>query len=257
MSFSLLKINYLKNGKNILSDISLNLSEKSIGILGHNGSGKTTLIKILAGIIQPTSGRVIFDQKNLKSISHLDRAKNIGYVQQDRENVIGFTLYEYVELGTFPHKNFLNFNKKVNPKLIYDALETVGLLNRKNELVENLSGGEMQILRIARVLAQKTRVILFDEPTSNLDLKNAHQVSSLIKKLNSQGIQTIVTSHDFRILKDISSFLCLLKDGVLVDFGQTKDVLTYENIINAFELLPEHYSKINSDELKDLPNLLE
>jgi iron complex transport system ATP-binding protein len=128
----------------------------------------------------------------------------------------------------------------------------VGLLNRKNELVDNLSGGEMQILRIARVLAQDTRVILFDEPTSNLDLKNAHQVSSLIKKLNSHGIQTIVTSHDFRILKDISDFLCLLKDGVLIDSGQIKDVLTYQNIINAFELSPEHYSKIDSDEFKNL-----
>ena len=252
MSFSLLKINYLKNGKNILSDISLNLSEKSIGILGHNGSGKTTLIKILAGIIEPTSGKVDFDQKNLKSLSHLDRAKNIGYVQQDRENVIGFTLYEYVELGTFPHKNFLDFKNNVKPKVIDDALEIVGLLNRKNELVDNLSGGEMQILRIARVLAQDTRVILFDEPTSNLDLKNAHQVSSLIKKLNSHGIQTIVTSHDFRILKDISDFLCLLKDGVLIDSGQIKDVLTYQNIINAFELSPEHYSKIDSDEFKNL-----
>ena len=252
MSFSLLNINYQINNKNILNDISIDFTEKSIGVLGHNGSGKTTLMKILSGITKPTSGKVEFDKKNLKHISDLDRAKNIGYVQQDREYVIGFTLYEYVELGTFPNKNILDFKNNLDSKVIDKALDIVGLLNRKDELVDNLSGGEMQILRIARVLAQNTKVILFDEPTSNLDLKNAHKVSSLIKKLNSHGIQTIVTSHDFRILKDISSFLCLLKDGVLVDFGQTKDVLTYENIINAFELLPEHYSKIDSNEFKDL-----
>ena len=252
MSFSLLNINYQNNNKNILNDISIDFTEKSIGVLGHNGSGKTTLMKILSGITKPTSGKVEFDKKNLKHISDLDRAKNIGYVQQDREYVIGFTLYEYVELGTFPNKNILDFKKNLDSKVIDKALDIVGLLNRKDELVDNLSGGEMQILRIARVLAQNTRVILFDEPTSNLDLKNAHKVSSLIKKLNSHGIQTIVTSHDFRILKDISDFLCLLKNGVIVDFGKTKDVLTHENIINAFELLPEHYSKIDSNEFKDL-----
>ena len=211
MSFSLLNINYQNNNKNILNDISIDFTEKSIGVLGHNGSGKTTLMKILSGITKPTSGKVEFDKKNLKHISDLDRAKNIGYVQQDREYVIGFTLYEYVELGTFPNKNILDFKNNLDSK-----------------------------------------VILFDEPTSNLDLKNAHKVSSLIKKLNSHGIQTIVTSHDFRILKDISDFLCLLKNGVIVDFGKTKDVLTHENIINAFQLLPEHYSKIDSNEFKDL-----
>ena len=252
MSFSLLNINYQNNNKNILNDISIDFTEKSIGVLGHNGSGKTTLMKILSGITKPTSGKVEFDKKNLKHISDLDRAKNIGYVQQDREYVIGFTLYEYVELGTFPNKNILDFKNNLDSKVIDKALDIVGLLNRKDELVDNLSGGEMQILRIARVLAQNTKVILFDEQTSNLDLKNAHKVSSLIKKLNSHGIQTIVTSHDFRILKDISDFLCLLKNGVIVDFGKTKDVLTHENIINAFELLPEHYSKIDSNEFKDL-----
>ena len=252
MSFSLLNINYQNNNKNILNDISIDFTEKSIGVLGHNGSGKTTLMKILSGITKPTSGKVEFDKKNLKHISDLDRAKNIGYVQQDRVYGIGFTLYEYGELGTFPNKNILDFKNNLDFKVIDKALDIVGLLNRKDELVDNLSGGEMQILRIARVLAQNTKVILFDEPTSNLDLKNAHKVSSLIKKLNSHGIQTIVTSHDFRILKDISDFLCLLKNGVIVDFGKTKDVLTHENIINAFELLPEHYSKIDSNEFKDL-----
>ena len=156
MSFSLLNINYQNNNKNILNDISIDFTEKSIGVLGHNGSGKTTLMKILSGITKPTSGKVEFDKKNLKHISDLDRAKNIGYVQQVREYVIGFTLYEYVELWTFPYKNILDFKNNLDSKVIDKALDIVGLLNRKDELVDNLSGGEMQILRIARVLAENT-----------------------------------------------------------------------------------------------------
>ena len=110
MSFSLLNINYQNNNKNILNDISIDFTEKSIGVLGHNGSGKTTLMKILSGITKPTSGKVEFDKKNLKHISDLDRAKNIGYVQQDREYVIGFTLYEYVDLLSRKESKNLKFH---------------------------------------------------------------------------------------------------------------------------------------------------
>jgi len=252
LSFSLSGINYRKNERDILSDITIELTEDSIGILGPNGSGKTTLIKIIGGLIKPTNGQVIFNGQNLNIISDLDRAKNIGYVQQDRENVLGFTLYEYVELGTFPHKNTLDFRYKDSSDSINESLEIAGLIDRKHELVNNLSGGEMQVLRIARVLCQKTDVILFDEPTSNLDIKNAHLVCLLINKLNTNGIQTIVTSHDFRVLKNISKYACLLKHGKIAGYGLVDDILTQENITDAFELSYEQLLEMTSKQFQHL-----
>ena len=95
-------------------------------------------------------------------------AKTISYVSQDRENLQGFTVYEYAEMGRFPYQNFIGLYDDASKEIIDDSLKTVNMYNRKDEYVNNLSGGEMQILRIARSLAQDVNLIMFDEPTSCL-----------------------------------------------------------------------------------------
>ena len=140
-------------------------------------------MKLMCNIKEPTSGDIFIDSGNIINISRNQLARKLSYVSQDRENLQGFTVYEYVEMGRFPYQNFLGTYDDLSKKIIESSLKTVNMFERKDEFVNNLSGGEMQIIRIARSLTQDVDMILFDEPTSNLDINNTIVVKDLILEL--------------------------------------------------------------------------
>jgi len=204
--------------------------------LGQNGSGKTTLMKLISKVIDPTDGEVLIDGINIKDIKKYYLAKLITYVSQDRENIQGFTVFEYAEMGRFPYQNFYGKYDNNSLGVIENSLRLVNLYQRRDDLVNNLSGGEMQILRIARALTQDTKIILFDEPTSNLDIKNTKRVKDLIYKLKDMGKKILISTHDIDFAESISDFIFMIKEGKLIYSGIKEKVLTKENIIDCYDL---------------------
>ena len=204
--------------------------------MGQNGSGKTTLMKLISKVIDPTDGEVLIDGINIKDIKKYYLAKLITYVSQDRENIQGFTVFEYAEMGRFPYQNFYGKYDNNSLEVIENSLRLVNLYKRRDDLVNNLSGGEMQILRIARALTQDTEIVLFDEPTSNLDIKNTKRVKDLIFKLKDMGKKILISTHDIDFAESISDFIFMIKEGKLIYSGIKEKVLTKENIIDCYDL---------------------
>jgi iron complex transport system ATP-binding protein len=236
MSIKIKKLSYSPNNINVLDNISLDINGGTTTFLGQNGSGKTTLMKLISKLIDPTNGEVLINDINVKDIKKYDLSKLITYISQDRENIQGFTVFEYAEMGRFPYQNFYGKYDNKSLEAIENSLRIVNLYKRRDDLVNNLSGGEMQILRIARALTQDTEIILFDEPTSNLDIKNTKRVKDLILKLKDLGKKILISTHDINFAESISDFIFMIKEGKLIYSDIKEKALTKENIIDCYDL---------------------
>tara|TARA_B100001029_G_scaffold179650_1_gene190130 strand:- start:27223 stop:27966 length:744 start_codon:yes stop_codon:yes gene_type:complete len=236
LSIEIKRLSYLPDNFYVINNVSLVINEGISTFLGQNGSGKTTLMKLISKLIDPTNGEVLINHINVKDIKKYDLSKIITYISQDRENIQGFTVFEYAEMGRFPYQNFYGKYDNKSLEIIENSLSLVNLYEKRDDLVNNLSGGEMQILRIARALIQDTEIILFDEPTSNLDIKNTKRVKDLIFKLKDLGKQILISTHDINYAESISDFIFMIKAGKLIYSGKKEKVLNKENIIDCYDL---------------------
>ncbi len=185
----------------ILKGINLKIEKgETVAIVGPSGAGKTTLLNIMAGLDRPTKGRVIFCQKELHSLSVYERAnirnKFMGFVFQSHHLLPEFSVIENVAMpALIKGESFSEATKRA-----LEILEIVGLKDKINQPVSNLSGGEKQLVSIARAVVMKPMVILADEPTGNLDIKNANMISDLLLELNEKiGTTLIVVTHNLEL----------------------------------------------------------
>jgi iron complex transport system ATP-binding protein len=166
-------------------------------LLGVNGIGKSTLLKTLCGLIEPISGTILFDQKNIFGLAANDRAKVISGVFTGRDFDPFISVREFIALGRYPYTNWLGTLTKDDAEKINHALDTLGLSHLADKKVHQISDGERQKALIAKALAQDTPVIIMDEPTAFLDYKNKAELLSTISKLCSEQNKTIIIStHD-------------------------------------------------------------
>ena len=236
MKIELRNISFEPSKKVVINNVNLEIGNGITTLLGQNGSGKTTLMKLMCNIIFPSSGEILINNNNIKKISRNQLARTISYVSQDRENLQGFTVYEYTEMGRFPYQNFIGLYDDISKEIIDDSLKNVNMYSRKDEYINNLSGGEMQILRIARSLAQDVNLIMFDEPTSNLDINNTQIVKNLILDLKNKGKNIMISTHDINFARSLSDYIFMIKKGEIFNHGITSKVLTNKNIIDCYEL---------------------
>ncbi len=209
---SIKNLNYQKNGKIILKDISVSIQEGDfVAILGPNGAGKTTLLKIILGLISDYSGTVEID--NLSSHKWL-RNNIIGYLPQGEKFDTDFpaTALDITLMGYAGIKGlFKSFNKEDKNKAKL-CLEQVGLLDKSNQYISTLSGGEFQRVLLARALISGSRYLFLDEPEANLDREGVRGFFQLLKEINSEGRTIVVISHDINILTEHCNMLiCLNK----------------------------------------------
>lgn len=194
-----------KDEKLVLNKITLNIDDSEYAVLyGQSGSGKSTLLSIAAGLINPTSGSVVIDGKNLYEMSKKERCKfrnlNIGYLPQDSSLLSSMSVLDNICLPSYI------YNRKYDRKKIYEEgkklLEYVGMERYIDELPVNLSGGEKRRVEIARVLINKPKCIIADEPTANLDEKNIMVILDILKKVNRDYASVLISTHDLRFLEE-------------------------------------------------------
>ena len=201
-----------KNSISVLRNIDLNIKKKeTVSVVGESGSGKTSLIMLIGGLEKPNSGKIIFQDQEITSLSEDEvseiRKKNIGIIFQSFYLIPNYTAAENVAL-TLELNNFKNPEKEA--KILLDRF---GLKHRLNNLPSQLSGGEQQRVAIARAIAMRPELILADEPTGNLDTENSILIANILfKYVKEEGSSLIMVTHDIK-LADKAKRTIKIKDG--------------------------------------------
>jgi len=206
------RVSFSYGERRVLRDVGLkaNVGEL-LAIIGPNGAGKSTLLKCLVGILRP-EGTARIDGKDLLSLKSAERARLITYVPQSSVPQFAFTVEEFVEMGAY-----------ITRGDVREALERVGLWERRREKITSLSGGEFQLALIARALAQGSRAILLDEPTSHLDINHALTVMELLRKLKNEKI-IIAVLHDLNLALTYADRIIVLYKGENVWEGKAGEL---------------------------------
>ena len=226
-----LSFSYSKKGPLVLQDVSLCLENGKIGILlGPNGAGKSTLIRCILGLARPKTGAVFVDDADVRSLKPNERATKMAYVPQK----VGFaplSVYDSVMLGRLPY--FGLSPKQGDHDIVIRTLEEFGLTDLITRNVLELSGGEQQIVAIARAVAQGASVLVFDEPTSNLDIANRRLVLSHIQTLRQKGLTVLLSMHDLNDALELGERFFFIKENHIVAKGDIS-MVTSENVKAVF-----------------------
>jgi iron complex transport system ATP-binding protein len=213
-------------------DVSLALPRGAMAaLIGANGSGKSTLIRLLAGLLEPTKGEVAFNGAPLTDLHPRDRAKRIAYVPQSTSTVFPFTALEVVLTGRSPYSGRFRFESAHDEQIALAALAALDAAHLSARHITELSGGERQLVTVARALAQEPEVMLLDEPASALDLKHRTQLARALRRLKEErGISVLMITHDLMLLDSTADLIFAMKCGRVAASGAPEVVLT-DNIL--------------------------
>ena len=211
----------------VFDNVSFSLKKGDVMcILGPNGAGKSTLIKCIAGIFKPAKGSVRIMGEDTASLGVTDIARSIGYVPQQNELVFPFSVLDFVVMGRTPHIPLFSSPDAKDMEIAREALVMVGIAGLAERTVSSLSGGQRQIVLIARALAQQPALLLLDEPTAHLDFGNQVLVLETVQKLAANGMSILMNTHmpDHAFL--VGSSAAALTENKLVAVGEVETVVS-------------------------------
>jgi len=222
----------------VLEKVNLNIEKGVITtFLGPNGSGKTSLMSTINRTIKPVNGKIYIDGKDIGKLSFKNLSKIVATVPQLYNSYFNYSVFDMVLLGRAPHIGYMP--KKDDALKAEEAICQMGIEHLKNKEFNRLSGGERQLVMIARAIAQNTEIILLDEPTSYLDLKNQLKVLSMVKEINLLKKATcIMTLHDPNQALMYSDKIVLFNNGSVVT-GTIESMINAENIFNVYGIKVE------------------
>jgi len=225
---------YSRNSKKVLDDISFDiLKNQCIAILGNNGAGKSTLIKCIDRICPVKNGVVIVEGKNVFDMTKNMLAQNIAYVPQMNKSLY-MTVFDLILLGRKPYIKWDATSE--DRQIVFDIIQKMKLDDLSLRNVSELSGGEMQKVMLARALAQEPRLLLLDEPTSNLDPRNQHEVLKIIKKIAREHNTCLaIVIHDLNLAIRYCDRFLFLKDSRVFCYGGL-ETITPQNIEEVYRI---------------------
>ncbi|OFV69336.1 ABC transporter ATP-binding protein [Acetobacterium wieringae] len=185
------------NGKQIFTEVDFSLKKGEIfTILGPNGAGKSTLLNCIGNLSEPTQGGIFLEKDNIKDLTLCQFAKRVAYVTQIHQPTYAFTVEEFVAMGRTPYLSAFKKLGHQDQRMIEEAMELVRITHLRSKAYTQISGGERQLVTIARAIAQEPDFILLDEPTAHLDFGNQIRTMKLVKKLSDRGYGIIMTTHN-------------------------------------------------------------
>ncbi|WP_347488438.1 ABC transporter ATP-binding protein [Desulfoscipio sp. XC116] len=221
--------------QNVVEDISIKLeSGEILCLLGPNGVGKTTLFKTILGFLKLREGEILLDGENVQTWSRGRLAKAMGYVPQAHTPPFPFKVIDVVIMGRTAYLGMAGSPSRADLAIAEEALEILNVSFLKERIYTEISGGERQMVLIARALAQQPEILVMDEPTSNLDFGNQIRVLEQINRLSRKGLGVIMTSHfpDHAFL--CSTKVALLQKNNVFNIGSADEVITEKNLKAAY-----------------------
>lgn len=233
LSIKDLTFRYSRKSPVVLDNISLSVKDGEIGVLlGKNGSGKTTLFKTVLGFEKPEAGQMEFNGNDLLKMNRRERAEQIAYVPQDIQ-FGDLTVFDTVLLGRLPY--FGLRASKEDEEITLKTLKEMGIENLAMRNTSELSGGERQKVAIARALAQEPKLLVFDEPTGNLDIANEQLIlKEILRVTKEKGIGVLTSLHDLNEALSIGDVFFFIKDGKIRYSGDSS-VVTEQVIKDTFD----------------------
>ena len=243
-------------GRAVLEDMSFSLaSGQALCLLGPNGVGKTTLFKTLLGFVRPLAGQVSIEGRDTRDWTRRDFACEVAYIPQLHTPSFSFSVHDVVLMGRTPHLSGLSMPSESDERLAQEAIERMGIGHLAQRDYASLSGGERQMVLIARALAQQPRILVMDEPCASLDFGNQARLLEQILELAAQGIAVVMTTHDpnhaFLLDGDV---LCLGRGGAVAK-GRAREVLTGEAMSALYGVPVEVASFSEAGSLGCMPRL--
>ncbi len=233
-------LNFNYGDKQILKNMKLEIKKgKLTGILGPNGCGKSTLLKNILGYIgKENENNIEILGKKSKNYTHKEKSRIMALVPQKSNLMSSMSVLDFVTVGRLPHlKNSWEGYSKKDIDFVNEILEKLGLKKFSSRIALSLSGGEFQMVLLARALIQEPKILLLDEPTSSLDLNHAMDLMSTVKKLvENLNITGVVVLHDLNLASIFCDEIVLMKTGKLVYKGIPKEVLTEKKIKEIYNL---------------------
>jgi iron complex transport system ATP-binding protein len=222
------------DGEAVLHGVDAHFPEGKISVLiGPNGCGKSTTVKSIMRLVPEYTGEIVIGGTPLEDIPQRELAKKIAYVSQSR-NVPDITVYNMVMHGRYPYLSYPRRYRKEDHEIVKDAIKMAGLEEFADRKLENLSGGQRQKAYMAMALAQDTDVIIMDEPTTFLDVKNQFEMMDHAKKLSEMGKTIIMILHDMEAVLHYADHVILMKDGKDVLAGSAEEVLRSSKLEEVF-----------------------
>jgi iron complex transport system ATP-binding protein len=219
----------------VIDDVTLNFEKGHLyGIIGPNGSGKTTFLKLLSGILKKKYGDIYIDEKGISELSIREIAKKLAVVDQINYVEFDYKVSEIIKMGRYAHIDRFSTESDEDKRIVDEIIENLRLSKLRSRIFNQLSGGEQQKVIIARAIAQNTKILLLDEPTSHLDINFQLEFMNLFKNYVEKGLIVIIVLHDLNIAAQYCDKLILMDKGRVVEFGEAQSVLTRDNIQNVY-----------------------
>ncbi len=233
------------NDQPILKNIDIEVkSGEYFGLIGPNGSGKTTLLKTIAQLLPCEKGNMTIAGKHPSDYKQKEMARKLSYVPQDTNIDFDFNVKDIVAMGRHAHGGFFNKND-VDEEVVQEAMVATNTWRFKDQSILNLSGGQRQLVFIAKALAQDTPLILLDEPISALDIYYQMHILKLLEELTEKGKTVITVLHDLNLAARFCKKMLLLKEGQVEAYGETKEVITKQNLKKTYRI----HAEIRDDQL--------
>lgn len=224
----------------VLEDLSLFVGQGEIlSILGANGIGKTTLFKSILGHLKLLSGRILLDGRDISRMSNVEKAKKIAYVPQAHIPPFPYQVIDVVVMGRASHIKAYSKPSKEDYRMAEEALSMVNMAHLRNRTYTEISGGERQLVLIARAIAQETKILIMDEPMANLDFGNQSRVLRQIRELSQIGLSVIYTTHNPEHAFLCSTRVLAIKGRKTYELGVAEEVITDELLQEIYHIAAE------------------
>jgi iron complex transport system ATP-binding protein len=222
----------------ILHQVSLDVDAgEVVSLIGPNGAGKTTMMRAISSVIPFSSGTVNIGNEDLSTLSISERARLLAVVPQARQLPPEYTVRQAVMMGRTPYLGWLGNLSPVDIEKAQWAIDRTRITKLSDRRVDELSGGEQQLVLVARALAQDAPVVLLDEPTAHLDLRHQATILDLVHDLASErGLAVLMSLHDLNLVSIFSDRVALLDEGIIVAEGKPKQVLNRQQLSQVYQV---------------------
>jgi len=228
------------HGTPVLRDVSVQIAAGEVlFLLGRNGCGKTTFMRCLSGILQPNAGSVLLDGRHIQTIPTPERARSVGLIPQIHNPAFAYTVHDIVLMGRAPHLEMFGKPGKRDHAAADEALERVDMADFRHRPYTQLSGGQRQMVMIARGLAQQCAILLMDEPDAHLDPRNQHHIMELVRSLAHESLTFVISSHTPDHALAYADRVLLLRDGIELALGRASETLTDPLLSTAYDMHTE------------------